>query len=49
MEEINAVIYESLAAASKNSAERNDIRELADEIGRQIVKILIESGLLDQR
>lgn len=50
MEEINAIIYESLADAAKiGETERNGIRELAEEIGRQIVKILIESGILDQR
>ena len=47
MDELNEKIAELLS--EQNESRQTDIMMLAEEIGKQIVKILIETGLLDRR
>jgi hypothetical protein len=50
MEDFDKIIRGLISGPAETGSEYKDrIRDLAEEIGRQIVKILIESGLIDQR
>ncbi len=47
MDELNERLYEITERLTEDKTEI-DVRSLAEEIGKQIVKILIETGLLGQ-